>query len=1747
MAQRLNKKLVVGLTVAGMGIITVAGAVLVTYLPGRDPEPVAKQAAAMLAEAATIDAQIKEKTRVLTSAPAGADADNLQQEIVKLESDWAEKNETAGKYYAKAYTRAMSANKPQQANDYMISAGDTALQGGEYRGAMECWKRVLLNTPNHEKAQEKIVQLILEQAEMYGQDWWGELKKEAERLGDSTNQGNLVGMHALGRALVEPQTANEADLKKGEELLRKAFDQDNASPRFAESLAMFILHKHERAIAEARRVSGNVAALEAKRDEVVASAVGVYEALVKALDKKKPEDAAAQALRAEWEKLATTAWRQRGQLHLVVRDVYSSELRERQDRLSAPEIEGLRAKAATQATEGLACLERAMTYTAEDPQTLVLVGAYWRSLDSSALDDAARTAEVEANQAKAREYFERAVKADPSGFDAYIQLQDMYSRRAELAYLQQDKLKMAEYFTNADRVLQERVKRGTPRAGINVWRNKAMMSLVRWQLFQLNTTRVEHTRQLVGGAAETEVKPVLDRLRAVRVDFMAESVQGEKDPRAMFMKARLEMLENKPFEAIKTFRELQDLLDPGELWVRSKLYLAELYLKIEEPGPAIDALQSVVKAFPTVDSAQSMLARALFASPGREGEAEAAANQALALNPQNQEARVVLARVYEKQKNWAKLEEVHQQLTQNQPGGRNQLMEANLLLARANDPQHPDAGLVTTAQGLLRELLRSEPSNLQALRTLISTLAADKSKRGEVLELIAKAKADLSKKLNPPAAETQPSETARKQITAALSGLEFLTVISDPQTSEAERLKQTEAIIRQGTDPFLVAVELYRLFISVPGRQSDAIAQLKEAHRLKPDDPGVVEMLFRVAISSFNNEKGEEVIKPDWAMAEQMIQRLVDLQVDRSAGHYFRGQLYFARKDMKDNFVEAEKEFREGLKIFPVHSSGYAWLGRALMAQNRPQDARQALATSFSQNPRNGMAAMYLAMLASDQGDEEAKVGYLRVCRELNVDNVWVSQQLLILDDQADPVKGIQRREALRTRNPKDIENLVQLANLYDRAGNTDKVQQVLAEAYELQPKNLDFLQRYVNFLRGLKTPDYDKAEALIRKTMGLFGPTDKDQRATSQLLLAAHMEAMNNVKAAKAPAVEAVDAAYAAAAGISDNGRILLDIADRYRRINQPAKVEEWTRKAIANAMRDGDTNLERQSRVLLMQLLLQVQDPKRTADTLTEIEAYRAKFKDSVGLLAMSEYATLIGRETRAIQFATDYIAASSGQEKALGYYRRGGMNYRRGDWDLAISDFREAKALSPNGFGFQHRILLARCLQITGQSDQAVTELNSILQEDRRVLLAAQELFGIYMAGKKWDEAEAFVLPASQKDPKSPRWISLLTQVAAARGDYNTAIQRAGQTVINSDFDLRVLDNLLSIYLEFKRYDDMLEYINTKVPEAKRESFVVQARLAALNVARGDNAKASELFGKSLAGGRAEIPLFQAIVLDYPKGLGPDVALEFITREAASRPEEPLVQLLLAQMHRQKGRRHVEDARGKGSVREAEAKDAESKEIGVFTGIVEPLLLKIPKDDPKLLPLRIEALQAYADVQYGHKQFTPARKAYEEILELAPKDAGVRAVAMNNLAYMLTEDLKDPASGVRYAEQAHAMLAGQTNVLDTLGWTLILTGQYDRGIGLVRSALTTVGSLDWVQMAAVHYHAAFGLMKRAQDSQKRGMNTEAEQDLAEAKMDCRRAHGLLFASLDEGEGLLGRVVELGTSLGITLDPKLPATSQP
>jgi Tfp pilus assembly protein PilF len=127
----------------------------------------------------------------------------------------------------------------------------------------------------------------------------------------------------------------------------------------------------------------------------------------------------------------------------------------------------------------------------------------------------------------------------------------------------------------------------------------------------------------------------------------------------------------------------------------------------------------------------------------------------------------------------------------------------------------------------------------------------------------------------------------------------------------------------------------------------------------------------------------------------------------------------------------------------------------------------------------------------------------------------------------------------------------------------------------------------------------------------------------------------------------------------------------------------------------------------------------------------------------------------------------------------------------------------------------------------------------------------------------------------------------------------------------------------------------------------------------------------------------------------------------------------------------------------------------------------------------PHRKTLLKMDGMAKYLAKDMEGAYQSYTEALKLTPNDLEV----LNNLSFLVAEDLKRPKEGLKYAEEAVKILrtgsvelsfVNNGNVYDTYGWVLYLADDVPGAIRELRRALQIEPS------PIAYYHLAKALMK-------------------------------------------------------------------
>jgi len=91
-------------------------------------------------------------------------------------------------------------------------------------------------------------------------------------------------------------------------------------------------------------------------------------------------------------------------------------------------------------------------------------------------------------------------------------------------------------------------------------------------------------------------------------------------------------------------------------------------------------------------------------------------------------------------------------------------------------------------------------------------------------------------------------------------------------------------------------------------------------------------------------------------------------------------------------------------------------------------------------------------------------------------------------------------------------------------------------------------------------------------------------------------------------------------------------------------------------------------------------------------------------------------------------------------------------------------------------------------------------------------------------------------------------------------------------------------------------------------------------------------------------------------------------------------------------------------------------------------------------------------YASILYLGGRVEDAFGCYEQLLEAHPDDAGI----LNNYAYFLTEEGRDPDRAVKMLTRALELEPGDDAILDSLGWACFALGETTRAEALILQAL-------------------------------------------------------------------------------------------
>ncbi len=667
-------------------------------------------------------------------------------------------------------------------------------------------------------------------------------------------------------------------------------------------------------------------------------------------------------------------------------------------------------------------------------------------------------------------------------------------------------------------------------------------------------------------------------------------------------------------------------------------------------------------------------------------------------------------------------------------------------------------------------------------------------------------------------------------------------------------------------------------------------------------------------------------------------------------------------------------------------------LAQAYLQKEMFEEAYKEFKIVAENDPGYAPAAVGLAIVTGRLGKEDEHRHYVYAAHRLAPRNEYVRQEYLRYEQQdASPEELIVQRERDMKRKPNDLQNLAALARLYERVQRYADAEKMYTTVHQKSEDKL-YSARLLGGFYARRGRWVD-----VQRVLEPLVSNWKD-RVGARVLYGQLFAEVDPERARRA--------FEGAITADPEDARGHLGMARYWARLRNWPKAVEAMRTYIR--LRPDDTAGVKE----LVRYALEAGQFDYAEDRIAEL--LEASPDDAAaitlkGVLAMKrgkypEAHALLGR---AIQNNPTYAEPLIWRAQAF---------LAQGDTDKAKQDLQAAKRLSNR---VDVAMQLGSVYQTVKDYDKAELVYREILQENKDYTPAIDRLLSIYARRRKWGLLEELLVEAKELHPNRVAYLMAEANMWKERQNQEkmlAAMARAVQTAPDSTATLRVY--LLALQ-EADLFDRALTVTEPYKDKPGFSGWVAAVRGAALAKAkRLDEAKAA--FLKALETIRADQTLL--VVHELQEAYGIEGGIEKLKAWQSELTSTWRTNLVAGVLH-------------------GEAKQ--------FAEALEYLKRARALAGDKLS--RFLAERHLGAMHYQLKQFDEAEKVYLSALKIRPDDIQI----LNNLAYLYTNDLNQPARALPFASRAAERRPDNAKVLDTYGWTLAKVERFaDAEQALVRA---------------------------------------------------------------------------------------------
>jgi len=878
-------------------------------------------------------------------------------------------------------------------------------------------------------------------------------------------------------------------------------------------------------------------------------------------------------------------------------------------------------------------------------------------------------------------------------------------------------------------------------------------------------------------------------------------------------------------------------------------------------------------------------------------------------------------------------------------------------------------------------------------------------------------------------------------------------------------------LIRAEPDP----VERARQFYEFHARRQEydkAAPYLDELEKQRPDDVAILERQFLLALQLQQFDR-----------ARQYVVKLAQLDGDRAGGATFRGRLLLAQGQVS----EAIRELRSAKSKLPPSVQLNLLLAQALLTDGRIDEALPELQEAVQLNPRDFLAnkLLYQAYqaLPAERQPEDGGVSYLRQAAELNPKDPYISAQKEYLDEQDQPRAAIEKREAIRAREPQNVENLVRLAQLYTKIGRADKAAEVYKEALGVDPGNATLARSAAAFYAraGLRAEGEEHVRAFLAAQSG-------QGRGIAYGLLGRFYERLGDLEAAEGAYQKAQQEMEQVVTDPEERRKLVIqttfDLIDFYaRNAGREASMIDvcrWVQDKL-NPADPRDAALIQRARLLAIRAMVGLE---RFGDAGTELAKYIQDYPDDVPGLSLDAQIKMLQRDwdgayralSQALQKSPDY---------SWGLLHRGRIASRYARYGEARQDLSRARALAKAAlerlpeaqrrgsaeerFYFSICLELANLYEVTGEDALAELELRAMMElaADRPIggttqVQLADRLVKLHRNAGRWRKAQDVISEFMNRYPKSAYWPLQYGLLLADQADETDRAAKAaaeqGRTADERRYRQQATEQFTAAAKNFERAEQL-----AGEGDLGMALQCLAFRLDAM-AAGGQAEAAMRLFEERAARLRSVPAIVHAAMIHVCAKLDrEDQAVVHLQRalEVACQDSSAMVNSVLSFAKEHLAREKIlstleqmvdrvpSDAVAAFRLRNNLAEQLlDARRTADALRAVEPVITYAAAGSSDRLMAVLFRAQALE--QSGDDQGTI------EILEQVLREYPKNTAALNNLAFMLADRLGRAQEALPYAEQARELDPRNATILDTLGWVYFKLGRYEQAEAALKEAV-------------------------------------------------------------------------------------------